>query len=125
VLAGLLNFALAYVAAQHQSILGIALSGVVAQTGTTLFLGWFSSKQIGISWWQLSVKNWLLALVMVGFGLAAKFALNLSPSVAVLAIGLIALTALFVTAKVIGMTMTELRREIAIIKSILGRKESP
>ena len=123
VLAGLLNFVLAYVAAQYQSILGIALSGVVAQTSATLFLGWFSSKQIGISWWQLSVKNWLLALVMVGFGLAAKFALDLSPGVAVLAIGLIALTALIVTAKVIGMTVAELRREITIVQSMFGRKQ--
>jgi hypothetical protein len=122
-LSALLNLGLALLAMKYHSIAGIAFAMVVAQTVLTLGLGYFSGRQTGISWWQLTLKNWLLALAAIALGTLARFYVPLT-SLSAAAINLvILLVAMVPLAYALGIRTSELRAEFEILRKIFGKRE--
>ncbi len=78
-LASVINFGLAFAAVKSSSFLGmncsifaVALSAVMIQTVYQLALGRYAARQLGLSWWKVSVKHWLLAMATLAFGLLIR-----------------------------------------------------
>ncbi len=121
VLCALLNLALAWTAMKLGWIPGIALAAVISQSAVVLGLGWYSSRQLNMSWWNLSVKHWILVLTVVAIGYGARSSFALGPLPAVLiTCGSIA-GALVLVVKVVGLGMHDVKREIGIFKAIAGK----
>lgn len=118
------NLLMCGLAVHWHSILGIALAALLTQSGIVLFLGWYSSRQLGVSWWELSVKNCLLALAMVGVGLASRRLLALQMGLAIPAVMAVNLTALFLAIKVIGLNWQDFRSEWSVFLALLGRRKN-
>jgi O-antigen/teichoic acid export membrane protein len=110
--AAFLNLGLSWIAMKRGSIFGIALATVIAQSAAVLFLGWFSSRQMRISWWRLSVRNWLLA-----WWIPPR-----SWPEAVLLI-LVNVPAFFLMAAASGISLKDLREEKIIFQSILLKRK--
>lgn len=68
ILAGLLNLICAWLAMKLQLLPGIAAAAVLAQSALVLSMGWYACRHMGISWWRLSLRNWLFAIVVTGIG---------------------------------------------------------
>jgi O-antigen/teichoic acid export membrane protein len=117
----LLNLGLSLAAMKVGSIFGIALSGVISGTAALLAMGWYSCRQIGMSWWRLSLRTWLLALAVTVLGVIMRI---LMPVQSALAGGVtvgVCLAAILLIAFLLGIRIKDVRREIAILRSLFGR----
>ena len=118
-LAALLNLGLSWVAMRRGSVLGIAAATVIAQSATVLFLGWFACRKIKMSWWRLSLRNWLLGLAMVAAGWGMRQLLPMDDVWAILMQVVANLALLWVAARIVGIGREDLRQEIAICRAML------
>jgi hypothetical protein len=130
--AALLNLGLAFTAMKlgsivglNRSIFGIALATVMAQSAAQLFLGWYSSRQLKISWWHLSLKNWLLALAFVGFGLLTKIWVSPEGGPGIALLAAIDAVAFLIAARAVGISLEDLRQEKKILQSMFGQMRNP
>ncbi len=121
-LTSLLNFGLSLIAVKLGYLGGIALALVITQSVMTLGLGWYSCRQIGISWWHLSFRNWLLSLAVVAIGAALHIFLPLHSALAIAGTAVVAVAVLSSLAWLIGLSPTDLRDEAKILRSIFGRR---
>jgi len=115
-----LNLGLSLLAMKLGSIFGIALAIVVSQSVLTLGLGWYSCRQIKMSWWRFSLRNWLLALAVTVLGVTLRVLL---PAHSILAGGVTAgvyLAAILLIAFLLGVKLEDVRQETAILRSIFG-----
>jgi hypothetical protein len=117
-LMALLNLGLSLLAVKLGSIFGIALAGVISQSAVVLALGWYSCRRIKISWWRLSLRNWLLGLVVTAVGLAIRVWLPLqSLQSAFVNAGVILLGVLLVSL-LLGIRIKDVREEALILRDI-------
>jgi O-antigen/teichoic acid export membrane protein len=124
--AGLLNFILAFVAMKRGAIWGIALATSIAISVQALLLCWFSSRQLKISWWRLSLRNGVLALVFVGMGVAAKKWMPVQNGSSLVFLILFSLCVVFLAAWLTGIRLDDLREEKRILQSMFARtKQAP
>jgi len=128
-LSALLNFGLSFVAMElspvlgmSHSIFGIALATVIAQSSLVLYLGRFTARQLKISWWQLHIKNWLLALGTVVFGILVRVAIPPGGSLHFFLLVVIQLAAFAIIARVVGIRLEDLRREKEIFLTMFGKR---
>jgi O-antigen/teichoic acid export membrane protein len=120
-IAAVINFCLAWLAMRQGWLWGIALATAVAQVFVMLALGWFTARQMKLSWWRLTVRNGVLGLVALGIGVwehhflqpagAGKIIIVLGADVLALA-GIVRLA---------GVNRADLRNELDIFKGIIGR----
>jgi O-antigen/teichoic acid export membrane protein len=129
-LSALLNLGLSLVAMElspvvgmNNSIFGIALATVIAQSSLVLYLGRFTARQLKISWWQLHVKNWLLALGTVAFGIFVRVAVPPGGAMHVVLLVVIQLAAFLMIARVVGISLDDLRQEKEIFLTMLGGRK--
>lgn len=118
----LLNIGLCWIAVRHHSIFGIALASFITQSGSVLFLGWFSSRQLKISWWRLSLKNWLLGVSMVGIGMLSRHLFAGKTGLSILLGGVVIVLAVWFVLLVTGITWQDLRHEKNVFLAMLGRR---
>jgi O-antigen/teichoic acid export membrane protein len=127
--ASLVNFVLAFAAMKAHSIFGIALALATVMSAQNLLFGWYSCRELQLSWWRLSVRNWLLALLFVGLGLLARIvgmqAGRWGILWAVMAGPLVVLLACWLS----GIRLEDLRQEKkvfgALIAGLTGSKNNP
>ena len=119
-LMALLNLGLSLVAMKLGSVFGIALAAVISQSAVLLGVGWYSCRRIKMSWWRLSLRNWLLALAVTGLGITMRI---LMPVHSALAGGITAgiyLATIVLIAFLLGIKIRDVRQEIVILRSIFG-----
>jgi O-antigen/teichoic acid export membrane protein len=131
-LSALLNFGLSLVAMElspvigmTNSIFGIALATVIAQSSQLLFLGRFTARQLKISWWRLHGKNWLLALGTAAFGISMRAVIPPSDAMHIFLLAMIQLAAFLIIARVVGIGLKDLRQEMEIFRAMFGKREKP
>jgi O-antigen/teichoic acid export membrane protein len=117
-----LNLALCFVAMRLGSVLGFAVATVVASTLLTQFLGWYTCRQMGVSWWQLSARNWLLAMGASAAGLLLRIYLPITSVVTAGASAAACLVAILLLASLLGIRVNDLRDELAILRGMFGRR---
>ncbi len=118
-LTALLNLGLSWLAVRRGSIFGVALSAVVAQSINALCVGWFTSRQMRLSWWRLVVRNWLLALGMVGLGVATRWIFSTGTYWSAAGMLLADALALIFVARIVGIRWQDLQQEKMIFQSLL------
>jgi O-antigen/teichoic acid export membrane protein len=126
-IAALLNFVLSFLAMElspvigmTNSILGIALATAIAQSSLLLFLGRFTAGQLKVSWWRLHGKNWLIALGTAVFGISMRSVIPPSGIMNIFLLVAIQLVAFLIIARVVGISLEDLRREIEIFRMMFG-----
>lgn len=115
--ASLLKLVLSWVAIKQSSILGLAIATVTASSCSMLILGWFTSRQLKISWWKLSVQNWLVAGGVVAGG--ALLQLHGPGGVAVKSVILTA--SFFVIALLVGIRFADVRDEAKVLSAMFEK----
>ena len=118
----LLNLGLSIAAMKLGSLFGIALASVISQSVLMLGLGWYSCRHTTLSWWRLSLRNWLLALTVTALAITMRVLLPIhSVAAAVLTAG-ICLATLLLAGFFLGIRISDLRQEFAIVRGILGKR---
>jgi O-antigen/teichoic acid export membrane protein len=118
----LLNLGLSLVAMKLGSLLGIALASVISQSVVQLSLGWYCCRHIKMSWWRLSLRNWLLALAMTALAVTLRVLMPAHSAVAAVLTAGVCLAAVLLAAFVLGIRINDLREELAIVRGIFGRR---
>ena len=121
-LTSLLNLGLSLVAMKFGSVLGIALAGVVSQSVLQLGLGWYSCRQITMSWWRLSLRNWLLALAVTALAVTMRVLLPVHSAFAAAVNTVVFLAATVLVAFLLGIRVKDLREEFAILRGMFGKR---
>ncbi|HMJ64490.1 MAG TPA: hypothetical protein VK615_03990 [Candidatus Binatia bacterium] len=122
VLAGVLTkVALSYLAMIYHSIFIIAWSTVVAQSLIVLLSCWHVHRTIGISWWKLTGIGWILSLGLVAFATLWRASLWDRGAGGKIGFAVAALLLMWITTKVIGMSATDLKAELAAARAMFGR----
>jgi O-antigen/teichoic acid export membrane protein len=121
-LSALLNLGLSLLAMKFHKITGIAFAMVISQSLLTLGLGYYSCRQTGISWWQLTFKNWLLALAVVALGTVVRFYIPLTSLSTAGINAAILLIVMLLLAGALGIKPGELRAEVQIVRDIFQKK---
>ncbi len=129
-LAALLNFGLALIAVtsssflgMNLSIFGISLAAVIVLSALHLTLGRFTARQLKISWWQLTVKNWLLALATLAFGLLIRIFVPSQNAAGISLLIAINVIAFLIIMRVIGIRMKDLLREKDIFVAMFDKQK--
>lgn len=116
--ASLVKLSLSWLSMNQGHIVGLAVSSVIASSLAMLGLGLFTSRQLCISWWRLTVKNWLLALVVVVLGAVVH---HYQPAHSFEATTVKALLAVGLTPAIgwaVGVRLADLRAEFAVITNM-------
>jgi O-antigen/teichoic acid export membrane protein len=121
-LTAVLNLGLALFALRLGSVLGIALATLASQSVAVLALGWYSCRHLKISWWRISLRNWLLALASAGLGLAMRHYLPMDSWLAAGITAGVYAAALLAVAFLLGIRMNDLREEVGILRGIFGNR---
>jgi len=121
-LMALLNLGLSLIAMKMHWVLGIALAGVVSQSIGLIGIGWYTCRQMQISWWRLSVRNWLLAVAVTAFGVFLHRWLPIGSILTAAATAIICGGAVFLVAYILGFRIKDLREEALVLKSIFGSR---
>jgi O-antigen/teichoic acid export membrane protein len=128
--AALLNFGLSLLAIKLSpvlgmttSIFGIALATVIAASALYLYFGWFSARQLRISWWQLTVKHWLLALGTVLFSVFIRLSVPQIGATNIALYIILHLIAFLIIARVVGIGLNDLRHEQRIFQAMFIKKK--
>lgn len=116
-----LNLVLAFVAMKRGSILGIAAATAVAMTAQSLLLCWFSSRQLGISWWRLSLRNWILALTFAGLAVLIKIWIPPANGLSIACLLAVSVFVVWLAAWLTGISLEDLRNEKQILQSMFSR----
>jgi O-antigen/teichoic acid export membrane protein len=123
--AALVNLVISLVAVQRHEVLGVAIAAALAQSIATLGLGWFTCTQTGLSWWHLSLKNWLVTLSAVGVGLGLKLLLPGRGLGGILLMAAGLLLALTGCAILIGLKPGDFFDEWRQIRNLMQRPQKP
>jgi O-antigen/teichoic acid export membrane protein len=118
----LLNLGLSLLAMKQRSLLGMALATVISQSAVTLALGWFTSRQTALSWWQLSMRNWLLAVAAVGVGVAVRAYFPVHSVGSGLLAGGASLLTILAVAFLVGIRVSDIQEEARIFSGLLRKK---
>lgn len=128
-LAALLNFCLALTAIISSSFLGmnisifaISLAMVVVLSALHLTLGRFTARQLKISWWKLTVKNWLLALATLVFGLLIRIFIPAHSVANISLLIVINVVAFLIIARIVRISLKDMRREKDIFLGMFGKQ---
>jgi len=121
-LTSLLNLGLSLIAVRFGSVFGLALAGVISQSAAQLSLGWYSCRQIKLSWWRLSARNWLLALAVTALAIAMRRLLPLDSVLAAAGNALVVLAAALLIAFLLGIRISDVREEAAILRGMFGKR---
>jgi hypothetical protein len=127
-LCSVVNFGLAFAAVKSSSLLGmnysifgVALSAVVILSAFVLALGLYAARQLHLSWWKLTLKNWLLALATLIFGLLIRILLPLQ-SIANICLMIVADAVAFVIIlRMVGIRLKDLQQEKEIFLSMFKK----
>lgn len=117
-----LNLGLCYAAMKLGSIFGFALAMVVTQSVLSQGLGWYACRKMQVSWWKLSVRNWLLALGAAGLGILMRVYLPIHSALTAGMAAAVCLTGVLLVAMVLGIRINDLREEVAILRGMFGRR---
>lgn len=128
--AALVNFGFAFAAVKsssflgmNYSIFGVALSAVVIQSTVQLYVGRWAARQLNLSWWKLTVKNWLLALATLAFGLALRIFVppqNIANICLLIAVDVVAF---LVILRIVGIHWKDLQQEMEIFLSMFKNRD--
>jgi O-antigen/teichoic acid export membrane protein len=118
----LLNLGLSLVAVKLGSVFGIALATVLSASVVQLGLGWYFCRQITTSWWRLSLRNWLLALAVTALALMMRVYLPVTSVVTGELTAGFCLAMTVLVAFLIGIRISDLREEFAILRGMFGRR---
>ena len=121
-LTSLLNLGLSLVAMKFGSVFSIALAGVISVSAAHLGLGWYSCRQITMSWWRLSLRNWLLALAVTALAVTMRILLPVHSAFAAAVNMVVFLATTLAVAFLIGIRMNDLREEFAILRGMFGKR---
>jgi O-antigen/teichoic acid export membrane protein len=122
VAAGVLTkVALSCLAIVYQSIFIIAWSTVVAQSLIVLVSAWHVHRTIGTSWWKLAGVGWLLSLGLIAFATFWKASLWDRGVSGKAGFAVAAILLMWLTAKIIGLSATDLKAEVATARAMLRR----
>lgn len=121
----LLNFGLSFTAMKlspvlgiNLSIFGIGMATVIAQSSRDIFIGRYAAGHLNISLWKLNIKNWVLAVSTIACGYILR--LNSERSGPDIFMMIMIQTAwLLIVVRLAGVTLKDLQREKAILKSML------
>ena len=114
----LLNLAVAWTSMKSGSVLGIAVAAVISQSVLMLSLGWYSCRQMQMSWWRLTLRNWLLGLAVVVLGVMARTPLASNPFYsALISISLYGI-ALLIVVRVLEISRKDFQEEWETLKGI-------
>jgi hypothetical protein len=116
---------LSFVLGMNGSIFGISLATVIAQSLLLLYLGRFSARQLKISWWKLTVKNWLLALATLAFAILIRMVIPQSGVMNVFLLTVIHLIAILIIARLAGISLEDLRQEKMILQTMFSKQKNP
>lgn len=119
----LLSLGLSSVVGMNGSIFGIALATAIAQSALHLYLGHFTARQLKISWWKLTVKNWLLAVATMAFAGLIRVTIPQQGALNILFLAIVHLAAFFIIARIAGIGLKDLRHEKIIFKSMFSRQK--
>jgi hypothetical protein len=119
-LMALLNLGVSLIAMKLGSLFGIALAGVISQSAALLGLGWYSCRQINMSWWRLSLRNWLLALAVTLLGVALRILLPVHSALAVGVTAGVCLATILLIAYLLGIRIRDVQEEIVILRGSFG-----
>jgi O-antigen/teichoic acid export membrane protein len=117
-----LNLGLSLLAAKMGSLFGIALAGVVAQSIGLMGLGWYTCRQMHISWWRLSLRNWLLALAVTALGILMHSWMPVNSVLSATGTAFGSLAAVLLAAFLLGIRIKDLREEALVLRGIFGSK---
>lgn len=117
-----LNLGLCYTAMKLGSIFGFALAMVVTQSILSQGLGWYACRKMQVSWWNLSAKNWLLALGAAGVGILTRVYLPVHSLATAGLAAAVCLGSALVVALVLGIRTSDVREEFAILRGMLWRR---
>ena len=116
----LLNLGLSLIAMRLGSIFGMALAGVVSTSAALLGLGWYSCRQIKMSWWRLSLRNWLLALAVIALGVGLRIWLPVHSVLTACVTAGICLLTVLVVAFLLGIRPKDVREEMIILRGMFA-----
>ncbi len=116
------NLGLCYAAMKLGSIFGFALAMVVTQSLLTQGLGWYSCRQMKASWWRLCLRNWFLALGAAGLGVVLRIYLPISSALNAGLVAALWLGTVTLIAFLLGIRITDLQEELAILRGLFGRR---
>jgi peptidoglycan biosynthesis protein MviN/MurJ (putative lipid II flippase) len=116
----LLNLGLSVIAMKMGSLFGIALAGVISQSIGLIGIGWYTCRQMEISWWRLSVRNWLLAIAVTGLGVFLHKWMPINSLLTAAATAVICIGAVLVVVFLLGIRAKDLREEALVVKGLFG-----
>jgi O-antigen/teichoic acid export membrane protein len=119
-LMALLNLGLSVIAMKMGSLFGIALAGVISQSIGLIGIGWYTCRQMEISWWRLSVRNWLLAIAVTGLGVFLHKWMPINSLLTAAATAVICIGAVLVVVFLLGIRAKDLREEALVVKGLFG-----
>jgi len=119
--ASLFNFALAFAAMKQRSIAGVAFALAATAAVQGLSFGWYSCRQLRISWWRLSLKNWLLALTFVGLGWVARASIPKAGNWVLAVLLIVSPLAFLLAARLVGISLDDLQHEKRVFQGIFTR----
>lgn len=119
--AALVNFGLAWLAMRQGWLWGIALATAVVQVFVMLAMGRFTARNMKLSWWRLTVRNWLLGLATLGLGAWEHEFLTSADGLKIAIVLGVDVVALVCIVRLVNVGMADLRRELSLFKGMIGR----
>jgi O-antigen/teichoic acid export membrane protein len=121
-LTSVLNLGLSLVAISFGSVFGLALAGVISLSVAQLTLGWYSCRKIRMSWWRISLRNWLLALAVIALAVTMRFLVPVHSVFAMVVNALVFLATTLLVGFLLGIRIADVRDEFAILRGMLGKR---
>ena len=114
----ILNLGLSYLSMRLGSIFGVALATVIAQSVLVLATGWFAFGALGLAWWRLAVKPWLMGMGTVAAGYAVRAVLPPQSVGDWMLVAAVDGVILLLVACALGIRFAEVREEWRMVRSI-------
>jgi O-antigen/teichoic acid export membrane protein len=119
--AAIINFGLSWVAMRHGWLWGIALATAVAQVFVMLAMGWFTARQMKLSWWRLTLRNSVFGLAILGMGVWEHHFLQPAGAGKIIIVLGADVLAMLCIVRLVGIRRADLRDELDIFKGIIGQ----
>jgi hypothetical protein len=122
---GLLNLGLSFAAMCCGWLAGIAYATVIAQTGLSLYLGFYTCRQLKLSFGRWFRRSWLWPVLTVCLLAALQYEIGSTDRTGILVLLGAGALLLVLLAFVAGLTGELIREELKIVRGFLGRNKNP
>jgi len=122
---GLLNLGLSFAAMRSGWLAGIAYATVVAQTLLSLYLGYYTCRQLQLSFGRWFRRSWLWPVMAVSLVAVLQYEVGSTRLADVLLLLGMTCVVLILLAFAAGMTRELILEELKIVRSFLGRGGNP